>query len=375
MQGEGEALFFLMHGASDKVGMFGQLGIGIAHHFSNLAGHLVHEGFVHANERGKAQGAADQAAQHIATTLVGGQHAASHKEGRRAAVVGNDAQGRIHVVGVGRAEAVAHIGERGGVLDDLLKQVAVKIGALALGNGGHAFKAHARINVGIGKSHAGAVGRLVKLGEHEVPDFKEPVAVALADAAVRPARHVCTLIHIDFGTGAARAGIAHGPEIVFFAHAHDAVGGQPGNLGPDGRSFVIFAEHRDPELFLGQFKLLAYKFPGPGDGFALEIVAERKVAQHFKKRVVARGAAHVFKVVVFARNTQAFLAGSGAAVCALFLAKKQLFELHHASIGEQQGGVVGRNDGAGFDNFMLVAFEKFEVAAADFFGGEHLLAP
>ena len=78
---------------------------------------------------------------------------------------------------------------------------------------------------------------------------------------------------------------------------------------------------------------------------------------------------------MLARNAQAFLAGGGAAVSAFFFAQKQLFKLHHARVGEQQGGVVGRNDGAGFHNFVLVAVKKFEVAAAYFFGGEHLLAP
>ena len=283
-----------MHRAGDKVGVFDQFGVGVAHNFGNLAGYLVHKGLVDAHERGKTQGAADQAAQHIATPLVAGQHAASHQKGRRAAVVGNNAQGRIHIVGVGRAEAVAHVSERSRVLDDFLKQVAVEVGAFALGNGGHAFKAHARIDVGVGQRHARAVGRLVKLREHEVPDFEEAVAVALANAAVGAARHVFALIHIDFGARAAGAGIAHGPEVVFFAHAHDAVGGQVGNLGPDGGGFVVIAEHGYPKLFLGQFQLAIHKFPGPGNGLALEIVAKRKVAQHFKKRVVARGAAYVF---------------------------------------------------------------------------------
>ena len=91
--------------------------------------------------------------------------------------------------------------------------------------------------------------------------------------------------------------------------------------------------------------------------------------------MVARCAAHVFKIVVFARNTQALLAGGSTAVRACFLAEKELFKLHHARVGEQQGGVVGRNDGAGFDDFVLVALEKFEITAAYFFGGEHLLAP
>ena len=113
-------------------------------------------------------------------------------------------------------------------------------------------------------------------------------------------------------------------------HAHDALGGQTGNLGPDVGGLVVLAKHRNPELFFGQFKLFGHKFPGPGDGLALEIVAKRKVAQHFKKRVVARGAAHVFEVVVLARNSQAFLTGGGTAVGAFFFTQKQFFKLHHA---------------------------------------------
>ena len=371
LEREGEALLFLKHGAVDKVGAFHQFGIGIAHNLGNLARDLVHERLVHAHKRGKAQGATDKAAQHITAVFVGGQHATRNKKGRGAAVVGNNTQGRVHIVGVRGAEAVAHARKARGILDNVLKKIAVEVGALALGHGGHALKAHARVDIGSGQQAARAVGALVKLGEHEVPYFKKTVAVAVANAAIRATGHVCALIHIDFGARPAGAGVAHSPEIVFFAHAHNALGGQLGDFGPQLGGFVVFAKNRGPQLFFGQAQFYGDEIPGPGDGFALEIVAKGKVAEHFKKRVVARCAAHVFKVVVFARNPQALLAGGGAAVGAFFFTEKEFFELHHAGVGKEQRRVVGRNDRPGSDDFVLVAVKKVEIAAAYFFGGEH----
>ena len=54
LQREGKALLFLKHGAGDKIGMFRQFGIGVAHDLRDLAGHFVHEGLVYAHEGGKA---------------------------------------------------------------------------------------------------------------------------------------------------------------------------------------------------------------------------------------------------------------------------------------------------------------------------------
>ena len=83
-----------------------------------------------------------------------------------------------------------HIGQVAVDREDLLRLV-----------GQEAAEAHAGVDNLGGKSFQAAVRLAVELHEHEVPDFKEAVAVALADAAVRAAGHVRPLIEVDFRTG------------------------------------------------------------------------------------------------------------------------------------------------------------------------------
>ena len=218
---------------------------------------------------------------------------------------------------------------------------------------------------------AASRARLPSAGEDQIPDFQKAVAIALADAAVRPAGHVLALIDIDFGTGAAGAGVAHGPEVVLLTHADDARVGKPGHVLPDLGGLVVLAEDRDPEFFLGQLQFFGHELPGPGNGLALEVVAEGKIAQHLEKGVVARGAAHVFQVVVLAGHAQAFLTGSRAGVGALFLAQKELFKLDHARVGEQKAGVIGRDQRPGRHDFVPMAQKKVQITAADFLGSQH----
>ncbi len=347
-----------MDHAGDKVCIFLQLGVVIPHALHDLAHNLVQNGIFHAHERGKAQGTAQQAAQNVAPALIGRQCAVGNKEGRCTAVVCNNAQGRIHIIGVGVAEGIGHIGQAGSILDNVLEEVGVKVGLLALADGSYAFKAHAGINIGLGKGHACAVRLLVVLRKDQVPDFQEAVAVALADAAVRPAGQAFALVNINFRTGTAGTGVAHGPEVVLFAHAHNAALGQPGNFLPDGGGFVVIPVDGYPQLVLGQFQFLGAEFPGPGNGFLLEIVAKGEVPQHLKEGVMPCGAAHVFKVIVLAGDAQAFLRGGSTGIAAIFLAGKAFLELHHAGIGKEQCGVIRRNEGSGRNNFMPVFLEK-----------------
>ncbi len=47
------------------------------------------------------------------------------------------------------------------------------------------------------------------------------------------------------------------------------------------------------------------------------------------------GVANIFEVVVFTASTHATLRGGRAVVAALIFASKDIFELHHARVGEQ----------------------------------------
>jgi len=93
----------------------------------------------------------------------------------------------------------------------------------------------------------------------------------------------------------------------------------------------------EPEVLLARHEL-----PGERNRVLLEILAEGEVAQHLEKRVVPTGEAHLFEVIVLAAGPHAFLGGDGPVVVALLLAQEGALELHHAGVGEQERGIVGR---------------------------------
>jgi len=73
---------------------------------------------------------------------------------------------------------------------------------------------------------------------------------------------------------------------------------------------------------------------------------------------VAAGEADVFEVVVLAAGADAFLRGGSASVVAGLGAEEDIFELIHARVGEEQCGVVGRNERRGVHAAMALALKK-----------------
>ena len=147
----------------------------------------------------------------------------------------------------------------------------------------------------------------------------------------------------------AGAGITHHPEIIggvfgalvvtdadnfFFWHA-DLV-------GPNIVCLIIIRIDGDEQFFLRQFINFREQFPGKLNRFALEIIAEAEVAQHFEKRVVPCGIADVFQIVMFAPGAHATLRGNRPDIAALFNTQETVFELVHAGVGKQQRGIVAR---------------------------------
>ncbi len=224
------------------------------------------------------------------------------------------------------------------------QQVAVEVALHALDHGAQALQAHAGVDAGLGERMEDAVRGAVVLHEHQVPDLQVPVALTLADAALRAAGHVLALVDEDLGAGAAGPGVAHGPEVVLFPHAHDAVPGQPGEALPEAGRFLVFVEHRGPELSRRQFIMPGEQLPGHFNGPFLEVVPEGKIPQHLEEGVVPGGEAHVLQVVVLAAGPDAFLGAGGPGIGAGLFSQKNLFELHHAGVGEQQGGVAGGHE-------------------------------
>jgi hypothetical protein len=80
------------------------------------------------------------------------------------------------------------------------------------------------------------------------------------------------------------------------------------------------------------------------DRLFLEIVTEGKIAQHFKKRMMAGGIADIVEIIMLAASTDAFLAGRRRRKFALFGTGKNILERHHTGIDEHQWWIIVRNE-------------------------------
>ena len=245
---------------------------------------------------------------------------------------------------------------------------------------GQALQAHAGIHAGCGQRVHGAVCGPVELHEHQVPYFDVAVAV-LVWRSGRPTLYIGAVIVEDLGAGPAGTGVAHGPEIIAFvlcaarlvADAHDAVFGYADLLCPDVIGFVIGVVHGDPQLICFQAVNLGHQFPGILDGLFLEVVAKAEIAEHLEEGMVPGGITHLVKVVVLASGTYAALRGGRPRVGPLFGAEEHVLELVHSSIGEQQGGIIGRHQRTGAHHLVALRSKKYEKILSDFSSGFHPL--
>ncbi len=148
------------------------------------------------------------------------------------------------------------------------------------------------------------------------------------------------------------AGVAHLPEIVFLIEAENAALGDAGDLLPQILGVVILAKHRDVQAVLGEAIFLGHQLPGEIDGFALEVIAEGKIAEHFEERMMAASVADVIEIVMLATGAHAFLRRCGARVIAFFLAQENVLELVHSRVGEQQRRIVSGHQRRASDDAM-----------------------
>ncbi len=215
---------------------------------------------------------------------------------------------------------------------------------LALQHGCDTLKPGAGVDRRFRQRIANAALELLELHEHQIPDFDEAIALRFRRTR-RSAPDLVAVIVEDFGARPARTGVAHLPEIVGTGDADDAGLGQPGDLLPEIECLVVVDINGRRQLVLEKAEFPGNKIPGEFDGAVLEIVAERKIAQHLEERVMPRGVADIVEIVVLAAGAHAFLRGDGAPIGTLLDPGKDVLELHHAGIGEHQGRVVARHQG------------------------------
>jgi hypothetical protein len=134
-----------------------------------------------------------------------------------------------------------------------------------------------------------------------------------------------------------------------------------GVLLPKLQRFVVFLIHGGPEFGLVEPPHFGEKLPRPLDGFLLEVVAEGPVAQHFEEGVVVAVATDHVQIVVLARDADALLRiGRALEIGGVVAAQQNGLELVHASVGEQQRGVVVGHDRRAGDETMVLGGEEVD---------------
>ena len=123
---------------------------------------------------------------------------------------------------------------------------------------------------------------------------------------------------------------------------------------------------QNPEFFLRQLVDTGQEFPREMNGIVLEIIAETEITQHFKEGVMTRGITDILKIIMLAARAHAALRSGGALVIALLMTKKEVLELHHASVRKEQRRIVARHQRTGGNDGVTLAFVIVEELLADF---------
>ena len=206
-----------------------------------------------------------------------------------------------------------------------------------------AVEAHAGIYIALRERLKLAFAHFVELHEHVVPDF-EVFAAGTRGRAIRRAGYLAGIVE-HFGIRAAGACLAGGaPPVVPLgqivnvgrvnAHIHPAVV----RYGI-ARGVMIALEAGEIQLVLGDAEPLFIReeFPRERDGFVLEIIAERPVAQHFEERAM-RSVAHFVDIA----GANAFLHVGNAFARGVLFTHQIRHQRMHARGGEQNRRVVFR---------------------------------
>ena len=340
----------------------------VAHHRSEVIDQFVEKRLFLPELVAVTHRTARNTPQHVAATGILGNHPVTDQKSTRANMVSDHAQARVGNVLLTR---LAHA-----CFDQGLEEINLVIRMHVLQYRAQTLQAHARIYRGFGQGNHRAIRDFaVVLHEHQIPDFDKPVAIFIR-ATGRTARDMRSVVVEQFGTRPAGPRVAHHPEIVrgvlgalVVADAHDALFGHTHFVGPNVVGLFIVCIDGHPQLFCRQFVGDGEQFPSVLDRVALEIVAKRKIAEHFEKRVVPRRVADVLKVVVFAACAHAALRCDGADVVALFIAEKHVLELVHARIGEQQRWIVVRHQRRRCEVGMPLRLKKLDERLSNFGDG------
>ena len=365
-----------------------------AHAVSQHIDELVEKRFLKTQRAPIPHSAPKDAAQHVIAIVVAWQNAVGNGEAQRADMIADHAEGDVDLFlfvrfavrqcgGVSFAAELFEFSKNG--TEDVRVVIGNRLGEVGevlrgLNDGGHALEAHAGIHMFGGQWREGAVFVGVVLNENEVPNFYALAAVGVYKAAFGIA--LGSEVNVQFAARAARAGVAHHPEVILLVTVDNMHGGIKAGGGEDLRPIIVCLlieftgiaiarfVHRGVQTLFRETPRAGDQFPGPFDGFLFEIITKGPVAQHLEKRVVIGIHPHIFEVVVFAAGANTLLRVSGAPrrVRAVLFAEKDRHKLVHAGVGEQQVWRIGHEAGRGHDG-VLAGLKEIEKVLPDLSAG------
>ena len=294
----------------------------LAHQVKHLLDDMHERRLAAAHEPRMAHRATQDPAEHIAAPLIAREYSVGEQEAHGACVVREHTVARRVAVGVDvrlADDQRHHVQQRP-------EQIGVVVVRHALHHRRDPLESRTGVDRGLGERLEHAVRLPVELHEHEVPDLKEAPrfgalherllrelrAHAIGPLAGRSRRELEVLrnvrqVDVDLRAGAAGAGIGHLPEVVLLAEPVDATRGDPSDFAPERARLVVVLVNGDADMLDRDLQLLGDELPGKADRVALEVVAEREVAEHLEKGVVPCSVPHLFEVVVLAAGADALL--------------------------------------------------------------------
>ena len=246
-------------------------------------------------------GTTEQTAQNIAPTLVRRQNAVSDHKGGGTDMVSDDTQGDIPLL----ALPVAGTRQLRDLVGDVHYRIYIEQGVDILTSHSQTLQTHTRVDVLLCQIAVVAVAVIVELGEHVVPNFHIAVTFATYGTFGLAAAVLFATVIVYLRAGAAGAGAVL-PEIVGLAETEDALGGNADFLVPNCKGFLVILIDGGIEAIGLQPANLRKELPAPCNRFALEVVTEGEVTQHFKISAVTGGVTDIVNVA----GTDALLTGA-----------------------------------------------------------------
>ena len=375
-QGAAERVFFGVGDLGNRLPVGLKLRVGRLHRILRGGEQRRHGRLVNAQQTHRANGAADQSAQHVATAIVAGTHTVANEHERGTHVVGDDTHAHVVVIGgaglgTSGAQTVALTAHLHGGLDDGEDLVDLVHVGLVLHDESQTLQAGARIDrllVQLTQQRVVLAGTLTThvLVKHQVPHLEVAVATRVDGTAHGLGAVFGAAVVVPLGARTRRAGLARVPEVFLARQTHDVLGVHADLLRQHVESLVVLIPQGHPEAITIQavHALVAragQQLPRVVDRTFLEVIAEGEVAVHLEERAVTGRLADVVDVV----RADALLNRRGTRPRRGLNARDVGDERNHARDREQNRG-LRRDERNGRTNLMTLLLEVVEPAGADF---------